>query len=176
MQSRFGHEGQADVRRLELANPDHFRDLAASLDTIICLNILQHIEDDEAALRRLYDTLQPGGRLILMVPQGPHLFCGLDRAGRHVRRYSRPDLERKLSAAGFTGERLIDFNKPGVIGWWFSGKVLGGSTLGRLPMKIYDHLVWLFRQVDPLLPWSGLSLIAVARKPGTPPPPAPTAG
>lgn len=169
LQSRFGHEGRADVRRLDLANPDHFRDLAASQDTVICLNILQHLEDDEAALRRLHDTLQPGGRLILMVPQGPHLFCGLDRAGRHVRRYTRADLERKLAAAGFAIDHLADFNKPGVLGWWFRGKVLGGSTLGRLPMKIYDHLVWLFRRIDPLLPWPGLSLIAVASRPGTPP-------
>ncbi|MBF0502967.1 MAG: glycosyltransferase [Candidatus Riflebacteria bacterium] len=164
LHSRFGHEGRAQIRNLDLNEPDHFKDLMETQDSVICLNVLEHIEDDMSALKRMYQTLNPGGNLIILVPQGPELFGSLDRAVGHFRRYTRADLEKKLIEAGFNVERIFDFNKPGVIGWFINGKLFGRTSLGKLPMKIYDHLVWLFKRIDTVLPWRGLSIIAIASK------------
>ena len=162
--SRFGYMEQARVMKLDLNEPKDFVALSGTQDTVICLNVLEHIENDVAALRRMWDTLVPGGKLILLVPQGPQIFGTLDEVVKHFRRYTRDDLREKLGLTGFVVEELFDFNKPGVLGWILNGKILKTITIGKLPMKIYDHLVWLFRRIDRFLPWNGLSLIAVARK------------
>lgn len=162
--SRFGHEGRAKILHLDLSEPEHFKELRESQDSIICLNMLEHVEDDIAALKRMYETLAPEGNLILLVPQDPHIFSNLDQVSKHFRRYTREDLQQKLNQAGFTVDTMFDFNKPGYIGWAIEGKFLGSRTLPKLAMKIYDHLVWLFCRIDHLLPWKGLSIITIARK------------
>ncbi|MFZ2959379.1 MAG: glycosyltransferase [Candidatus Ozemobacteraceae bacterium] len=163
--SRFGHEGRAKIQSLDLNNSSHFEQLRETMDTVICINVLEHIEDDISALRRMFQTLKPDGRIVVLVPQDPGLFGSLDRAVGHFRRYTKTDLQEKLAGVGFCVERLFDFNKPGVPGWLVNGRILGRTELGKLPMKIFDHLVWLFRHLDSLLPWKGLSVVAVARKP-----------
>jgi 2-polyprenyl-3-methyl-5-hydroxy-6-metoxy-1,4-benzoquinol methylase len=73
----------------------------ASVDVLVMLNVLEHIEDDRLALRRALELLKPGGSLILEVPAGPALYDGYDRELRHFRRYSRKELLGKLAEAGF---------------------------------------------------------------------------
>ncbi len=169
LQSRFGQDGRAHVFRLDLAAPIDLAALGPRPDTIVCLRGLERLDDDRPALAGLFEALAPGGSLILLVPQGPHLFGSLDEAVPHRRRYTREEIRTKLGETGFVLERLDDFNRPGVFGWWLYGKVWRATTLDRLPMKIFEHLVWLFRRIDRFLPWPGLSLIAVARKPPTSP-------
>jgi SAM-dependent methyltransferase len=74
-------------------------------DVVIALNVLEHIENDEAAVRQLLRIMQPGGRLILEVPAGSALFDVYDRALMHFRRYDMPDLVALLRRAGFIIER-----------------------------------------------------------------------
>ncbi|RCK80093.1 MAG: Glycosyl transferase, family 2 [Candidatus Ozemobacter sibiricus] len=167
LQSRFGHDGRVKVLRFDLAAPPPAELFVPAPDTIVCLRGLERLDDDRPALARLFEILAPGGSLILLVPQGPHLFGSLDEAVPHRRRYTRTEITARLEEAGFRLERLDDFNRPGVVGWWLYGKVWRASTLDRLPMKVYEHLVWLFRRIDRFLPWPGLSLIAVARKPAS---------
>jgi hypothetical protein len=62
--------------------------------------------------------------------------------------------------------RVHQLNKIGAPAWWFSGKVLGRQRISKLTLKLFDKTVWLWRRVDGLLPWRGLSLVVVARKEG----------
>jgi len=71
-----------------------------------------------------------------------------------------------LTAAGFTIESIIDLNKAGHPAWWFAGKVLKRDRLSKLPLKIFDKTVWLWRLLDKILPWRGLSMLVVAVKKG----------
>jgi SAM-dependent methyltransferase len=76
-----------------------------SVDVLIMLNVLEHIEDDVGALKNAWRLLKPGGSLVIEVPAGPHLYDAYDAELHHFRRYSRSELNRKLSAAGFRVHR-----------------------------------------------------------------------
>ena len=103
--------------------------------------------------------------MITIVPAGKNRFGSLDRAIGHVRRYDEQGLESRLSAAGFDVQRSFSMNKVGVLGWVINGRVLGRKTLARLPLKVFNTFVPLIRLLDPVLPWTGLSLVMIARKP-----------
>lgn len=74
---------------------------SASFDAVVMLNVLEHIEDDVAALRQVYRLLKPGGVVIIEVPAGPHLYDAYDKALMHFRRYRSSELSDKLEQIGF---------------------------------------------------------------------------
>jgi hypothetical protein len=127
--------------------------------------VLEHVEDEAGSLANMRRALEPGGRLILLVPQSPELYGTLDEVLGHVRRYSRESLERALREAGFEIETLFDFNRSTTPAWWFNGKVLRRRGFGRVQLKLLNTTIWFWRRVDRYLPWRGTSLIAVARRP-----------
>ena len=102
---------------------------------------------------------------MLYVPQGPRLYSTLDEALGHRCRYDRPKLESELATAGFELEHLADFNRVSVPGWWLNGKVLHRRTFSRLQLKLFNVMLPVLKLVDRALPWRGLGLVAVARKP-----------
>jgi len=138
---------------------------AERIDTVLCLNVLEHVERDDVALRGLHDLLEPGGRLVLLVPALPALYGSLDRALDHHRRYSRNELLQKLRAAGFEVETNRFFNLLGVLGWTMNSRILKRTTFPPLQLALYDRLVPLFRLESRFRLPIGMSLIAVARKP-----------
>jgi hypothetical protein len=108
--------------------------------------------------------LEPGGRLVLAVPQGRWLMCPLDRELGRKRRYSRKEILDGLSGAGFEAEETMQFNKTGVSLWLLNGVLLRRRRIGRLQLKGFDFFIWLWKFLDVVLPWPGLTLIVVARK------------
>jgi len=132
-----------------------------SFDTIICLNVLEHVDDDISALQAIRRMLAPSGRLILLVPALPVLYGTIDRALGHHRRYKRAGLASLLEATGFKLAHIEYFNLAGVPGWWFAGRVLRRQMIPAASLKLYDALVPLFR-LERLIPWRvGQSLIAI---------------
>jgi hypothetical protein len=93
------------------------------------------------------------------------LYGTLDEALGHRRRYTLAEVGGKLEQVGFVVERAYTFNKLMVPAWWFNGKILKKNAFGRVQLKLYDRLVWLRRRIDRMLPWNGVSIMAVARKP-----------
>ncbi|MBM4319939.1 MAG: glycosyltransferase [Deltaproteobacteria bacterium] len=154
-----------EVRRLDLLDEAAFRELAGQFDTVICLNVLEHVADPRLALRNLHTVLQPGGRAILLVPQGKWLYSSLDRAVGHEKRYAESELLAELGQTGFALDSLRQFNRAGVLAWVLNGLLLRRRHLSRLQLKTFDTLTPLLERVDRFAPWPGLSLIAVARKP-----------
>jgi glycosyltransferase involved in cell wall biosynthesis len=154
-----------EVRAVDLADPDVFSPLAGSYDTVICLNVLEHIPDEGQAVRNLHTALEPGGVAIVLVPQGPRLFGTLDEALGHQRRYTRESLHEAFEKEGFQIERTFDFNRTSVPGWWLNGKLLRRRHFSRFQLKVLDWLIWLVRRIDRFLPWHGASLIVLARRP-----------
>jgi SAM-dependent methyltransferase len=89
-----------------------------SVDGVVLLNVLEHIEDDDAAMRHVYRILRPGGVAVIELPAGPNLFDIYDRQLMHHRRYRMPDLLRQLRSHGFT---IVDRNHLGFLfypGFW----------------------------------------------------------
>ncbi|MGH9379030.1 MAG: glycosyltransferase [Thermoanaerobaculia bacterium] len=153
-----------EVARVDLERAQDFADLAGRFDTVICLNVLEHVTDPDRCLRNLVPVLEPGGKLLLYVPAGQRLYGTLDEALGHRCRYSRATLRREMEAAGLVVERMEGFNRFSVPGWWLNGKVLKRRNFSRWQLKLVDLLVPLLRRVDRLLPWPGLGLFCVARK------------
>ena len=142
-----------------------FRSSRYELDTVTCINVLEHTDDDVAALRRAHQLLVPGGRVIVFVPAGQNLYGALDRGVGHQRRYDKDELVRKLTAAGFTVEDVSYQNRAAKLAWWLNSRVFRRSGLPAAQSKIFDRLVPLFRALEGEHPSSGLSLIAIGRKP-----------
>ncbi len=154
-----------EVGALDVERAEAFAPLAGRFDSVVCLNVLEHLDQAAAALRNLRTALAPGGRAIVLVPQGPGRYNSLDRALGHRVRYTRQRLRDAATEAGFEVEALLDFNRSAVPGWRVNGW-LRRSRFSRVQLKIFDSMVWLARGVDRFLPWPGLSLIAVCRNPG----------
>ena len=138
-----------------------------AFDTVICLNVLEHIEDDESALRRFHGILEPAGRLVLLVPALRRLYGSLDRALDHFRRYDESELLDKLVRAGFTVEKSSFFNLLGVPGWYLNSRILERTSFPPVQLALYDRLVPLFRVESRFRLPFGMSLIAIARKPSS---------
>ena len=164
LRERFADRPQLSVAELRLpaVSPGL---VAERLDTVVCLNVLEHIEDDRGALRAMHGLLAPGGRLVLLVPSLRVLYGTLDEALGHFRRYVPEELSEKLPAAGFHLRHLEYFNLAGVPGWWVAGRVLRRRLIPTGALRWYEALVPLFR-LERFLPWRiGQSLIAIGEVP-----------
>ncbi len=160
----FERHTRVEVMPLDLTDFDPAPLAARSLDTILCLNVLEHVENDREALRRLHASLAPGGRLLLVVPAHQRLYGAIDRAIDHHRRYERPGLIAKLEEAGFHVESMQFFNRMGVVGWYLNSVILRRTRVPSLQLHLQNLLVPLLRAEAALpLPF-GLSLVAVARR------------
>lgn len=164
LRTRLAHRPHLQTAELDVASPDSHVTWKERMDTVVCLNVLEHIPDDIQALRNMYSTLRQGGRAIVLVPAGQSIFNGLDEELGHQRRYSESELRQRMNEVGFEVETMLYFNRASRPGWWLNGKVLKKRTISRLQLKNFDRLTWLWRRLDKHLPWDCTSLIAIARK------------
>src|SRR5262245_52129023 len=161
----FAGNPNVEVRQLDLATLGTNGALGRRFDTVICSNVLEHIEDDVRALGAMRDVLVPGGRVVLVVPAVKALYGEIDRAIHHHRRYSRDEISEKLRGAGLDVEHLSAFNMLGVPGWWLNSVVLKRKAVPGIQARINDRLVPLLRLERLFGPPVGMSLLAVGRVP-----------
>jgi SAM-dependent methyltransferase len=165
LQSRLRHFLNVETRDCDLSKSSDFEQLVDAVDTVICLNVLEHIEDDLGALRNIHSALSPGGRAIVLVPCGQEIYGQLDVILGHYRRYSEAQLRAVFEQAGFEVERVLQFNRVSRPSWYITAKLMKRSRISRFQLKIFDRLVWLWRRIDRFIPWKPTSLIAIASKP-----------
>ncbi|OGD20675.1 MAG: hypothetical protein A2W03_02840 [Candidatus Aminicenantes bacterium RBG_16_63_16] len=166
LRAKFGDRANVRVAafRLPLSGPERSEAMAERPDTVVCLNVLEHVEDDAAAVRDFASVLAPGGRLILLVPAMPALYGSLDVHLNHYRRYDPDRLRDLVSAAGFEIDTLRYLNRPGVVGWWFNSRVLRRKILPRQQTRAFRFLLPLLRREVRRPPSFGMSLLVLARK------------
>jgi len=162
---RFRGRPNLSSRKVDLTAPDDFTDLRGKFDTVVCLNVVEHVKDDLMALRNIRSALQPGGRAIVLVPQDQGVYGTLDEVLGHYRRYSAEQLKERMEAAGLVVERIFEFNRVTRPGWWWNGRILKRRSFGRWQLRLFDALVPLWRRLDNAIPWKGISVIAVGRVP-----------
>ena len=140
------------------------------VDTVICLNVLEHIREDAVALRNLHDILLPtGGHLVLIVPAHQFLYGEMDRLAGHFRRYSRTQFTALLEESGFSVIKASYFNMLGAVGWWVNGRLFRPRTLST--PAINRQILFFSRIVVPIIkrvervvsPCFGQSLLVVGR-------------
>jgi glycosyltransferase involved in cell wall biosynthesis len=152
------------VLDIDAGKPEDFSGLKENFDTALMINVLEHVPDEGLALRNLWSALEPGGRAIILVPQHPALYGTLDEVLQHRERYTPAKLESALVAAGFRVEKMFDFNRVSVPGWWLNGKLLRRTRFSRVQLKILNMVMPILSRIDRVWPWGGLSIIAVGVK------------
>jgi glycosyltransferase involved in cell wall biosynthesis len=164
LRNRFLRTPNVAVHRIDPESAEGWPDLENSVDTVLCIDLLEDAVDPDAVLARLDATLKPGGRLVVLAPNLPSAYGTLDQSLGHRRRFDAESLTRLLAARGFSIERIESFNRAAVLPWMAYSKMFGAGSLSKPVLKLFDKSVWILRRVDPLIPWPGLSLLAVARK------------
>ena len=134
-------------------------------DTIVCLNVLEHIKDDKRALGNMYSLLNKNGKLILLVPAHDLLCSKYDKLLGHFRRYNIPKTESKIRNAGFSIVNSRYINWWGALGWLFYLKLLNKEEFPEKEVGIFDILGKIFLWPEKFIkPPFGLSVLAVARR------------
>jgi SAM-dependent methyltransferase len=143
---RFASRKEVLVAPLTLPDPEASRRFARyRLDTVVALNVLEHIPDDIGALRTMSGLIGPGGRVVLLVPALEILFGRLDQELEHQRRYTRRRLRQAVEAAGLRVEHLTWFNVAGTLGWWWNAKVRRTPRIPARQLQMFDAWVPLLR-------------------------------
>lgn len=163
---RFG--GLPNVQVLECDFPAQYES-TEHFDTVVCMNVLEHVRDEEAFLWKAWGALLSGGKLILLVPAHQWLFGTLDHHAGHLRRYSAGALRTLLERVGFTVASLNHLNVMGALGWFLTGRVLRQTVPSRISFRAFNALTGVFLSFERILRAAvplpvGLSLLAVAQK------------
>jgi SAM-dependent methyltransferase len=145
-----------------------FRDLARFRpDSVVCVNVLEHIEDDGAALAGMASILIPGGVVVLLAPAFAALYGPIDRNLGHYRRYRRGSLPALASAAGLALVKALYVNSAGFFGWWVNARILKRQAQSDKQIAVFDRCVVpvLSALEEAVQPPFGQSLLAVLRRP-----------
>ena len=169
LRGKWQHHPHLTIGKLDMTMRADYEQLRSfAPESVVFLNVLEHIEDDASVLANLHEVVPAGSRVIVLVPYNMKLFSEFDRQLGHFRRYGESELENKFRAAGFEVETQFFFNKIGVLAWYAANTLGKQSALKPWQLKIYNFLTPLFRVLDKILPTSGLSTIVVGRKPEAP--------
>ena len=164
LKNTFGKYKKFIIEHLDISGAEMERYRSYHIDSVICFNVLEHIEQDEKPLKNIFDLLEPEGRLLLLVPSHPWLYGSLDQHLGHHRRYGKRELKNKLEAVGFKIIFLTYFNRIGILGWFLNSKILRRKRLPSFQLRIYNFLVPLLK-LEKFFPLPfGISLLAVAEK------------
>lgn len=164
LRERYRGSKNVQVYALDICDPEVLNLKRLQLDSVVSLNVLEHIEDDELALTHMREILQPNGRLIIVVPAHRWLYGTMDRAIAHWRRYSKSSMAAKLDRADFTLLKQEYMNIPGALGWFVSGRLLRRPLPPSGQLKVFNLLVPYIKAVEQVFsPPFGLSLVTIGR-------------
>ncbi len=164
LENRFLRTPNVEVRHLDPTSADDYAQVPQPLDTVVMMNVLETADDDQLLLQRASAVLGPGAKIILVVPGVPAAMGTLDKRLNHRRRYSRRDIAVKLANAGFQLETFHEINRAGLPAWYLYGRVFHSRQISKVFLKVFDKTIWLWRILDGILPWHGVTAICVATR------------
>lgn len=166
LRAKWGLKRNLSFSKLDMSVRDDYAVLTRfAPDSVVFLNVLEHIEDDRAVLKNLFDHVPSGCRLVILVPFGMKLYSEFDKELGHFRRYEKGELDGKMKDAGFNVEHQFYFNKAGKLAWFFANTLGKRTKLTPLQLRIYNFLTPAFKIWDKIAPGTGLSTVAICRKP-----------
>jgi len=166
LQDAVGSHPKLTLRFCLLEDCDPAELAAHRFDTVFCANVLEHIEDDAAALETFAHALTPGGKVLIFVPAVQAAYGPLDAELGHFRRYSKPTLARPFREAGLELLELRYTNPIGLLGWMYNARITRSTAHSPVQVRLFDTLVapWALPLERLVAPPIGLSLIAVGQK------------
>lgn len=153
----------------DLEGSEFWNNIDGPIDTIIAVNLLEHVEDDIGLIKSATEFLEPGGKILLIVPAGSWLYGSADRISGHYRRYSKKTISCLFQTCGLEPEKLSYFNLAGTIGWWIRFVLQQKENFSATDITTINFLTPFLRRFENMvkllvpLPF-GLSLFAAATK------------
>jgi SAM-dependent methyltransferase len=166
LESCFRGDEGVQVAAYDLDGPPPPAVATRSYDSIVAVNVIEHIADDRTLVSRLAGLLRPGGRLLIYVPACPVAFGSLDTALGHYRRYTPATLTALLRAANLDPGQPRYVNLLGLAGWLFNGRVLKQKAISPGGVALFERLMPLVRIEDRIRLPFGLGLCTQATKVG----------
>lgn len=143
---------------------NEIKQLGEGFDTVICINVLEHIEDHALALRKINSVMSNNGKLIICVPAMSKLYCYMDKNVGHFRRYDKDELKNLAGDCGFQVVDNFYFNLMGIIPYWLKGRLgkdKGGSfstDLNENNSKLYNFAAAILEPIEKVIrPRGGIS-------------------
>ncbi len=169
LQNKFSYDSHLKgVYEMDLSLEDFnskYPELIEKFDTVIALNVIEHITDDLLAIRNAKALLKKNGKLVILVPAGQWLYNSIDRELGHIKRYSKSGLNELMESAGLFVADCRYFNAAAILGWWVSGNILREKTISSAKLNIYNRMIPFFKIMDWFIsPFMGISVISVGRK------------
>jgi len=141
LKDRFPGHPYLEARCLDVQDPEFLSLASYRPDSIVCLNVLEHVRDDLRALQHMYQVLTPGGRAVFLLPAFESLYGPIDQNLGHFRRYSKRSWGDLAARAGFR-VKLARFTNPvGFLGWWMNAKLLRKTEQSEAQIAIFDSVV-----------------------------------
>ncbi len=134
-------------------------------DTVLCMNVLEHIENDASMLRLFESILVPGGKIVLLVPAVPAAFGPIDYSLGHFRRYTRASMGKIIIQSGFNLEKVKYSNFLGLLGWFYIARFTKSVIHNGFQIQLFEMAVPIVSALEKIIPAPlGLSILAVGRK------------
>ena len=167
LEREFGGFPNVRVAKLDFNDDRSVQAIARSenIDTVLSMNVLEHIEHDRRALEGSFEVLASGGRLVLLVPAHSALYSDMDRNIEHFRRYDLRALRKIVEDVGFSVVAQRHLNMLGAIGWFVNGRILRRQLIPSRQLRIFDFAIKLLALEKLFPPPFGLSILIVAEKP-----------
>lgn len=167
LRQRFPNQPNLTAAACDVLAPEFSDYRSFRADSCVCLNVLEHIEHEREALRRMRDVLLPGGAIILLIPASPSLYGPIDELLGHHRRYTRASISRLATEAGLELQTSYYLNAVGFFGWWINSHILRKSAQSASQIEMFDrYVVPVMSRIESVIrPPFGQSLFTVLKKP-----------
>jgi SAM-dependent methyltransferase len=167
LQRRYPNHPNLQTAVCEVTSSELLALKSFDADSCVCLNVLEHIDEDHQAVERMASVLTPGGVIVLMVPALPVLYGPIDRNLGHYRRYTRASLSAVAREVGLRIRKMHYMNCVGLFGWWTNSHLFHREAQSEFQIRVFDRYVvpLLSRTEEWMRPPLGQSLFAVLQRP-----------
>jgi len=164
LRRKYGENRNPQFHAVDICDQEVLDLEPLGFDTVVSLNVFEHIENDLLALRNVRRLLRPNGCLILIVPAHSWLYGTMDMAIGHYRRYDKASLAKNLTETGFVPMNQRYLNTLGAVGWFANGRMLRRRVPPHGQLRLFNMLVPVLRSIEMRFsPPMGLSLLSVGK-------------
>ena len=164
--ARFAEHGHMQFRCLDVQDREFLELKSLQADSVVCLNVLEHVRDHRLALEHMHEVLAPGGRAVFLLPAFASLYGPIDEKLGHFRRYSKPSWRELAEATGFRVTQSRYFNSVGFFGWWANARIFKKTEQSEDQIALFDRaFVPVLKRVESWVePPIGQSIFTVIEK------------
>ncbi len=162
---KFNKFRNVKIAKINATKKNDFKVIPKKIDTIFAVNVLEHIKNDQLVINNVYDSLNDGGRFIVLVPAHPYLYNKIDKAVGHYRRYTKQRICKLAKKSGFNINKIFYFNAVSILGWFLSGKIFNQSSVNESNLSLLNKLIPTIAKIEKIFNKKiGISIIAILDK------------